>query len=531
MAQFFNAARRKFLALGLGAMASTLYFSAQGAATKHKKSVKPVNPSLGINLTSLADWNSELPFVDLMRMSRDWISVDSEGAWGKGPALNLDENGWVTSLQKGYRALRILSSLPAGQYPSGVYTILYDGEGEISAPNGRLTKQAAGMALLKIDAKKDGFTIEITKTNPQNYLRNIRVIMPGFAASYDTNPWHPIFLQRWQGIACIRFMDWMLTNNSSQSQWKTRPKLSHASFANNGVPVELMLDLANRLNADAWFCMPHLADDDYTLQFALVVKDKLKPNLKAWLEYSNEVWNGGFEQHKYAAQQGLALRLDKESWTAALRFNAHRSTQMFNIWSTVFTGSQQLVRVLASQAVSSYSAEQILNFNQSAKNADALAIAPYVSVIVQPTAEDGMTDKRVANWSLDKLFAHIQAVSLPDSSLTIKNNKIIADTHGLKLVAYESGQHLVGVAGAENNEKLTQLFIAANADTRMGDVYAKSLQAWQQFGGDLNCTFNSVGGWSKWGSWGLLRYYNDKPTAKFKAVIEWAISRGQKMVL
>ena len=31
-------------------------------------------PRLGINLNGPADWNTELPFVDVFRLSRPWIS-------------------------------------------------------------------------------------------------------------------------------------------------------------------------------------------------------------------------------------------------------------------------------------------------------------------------------------------------------------------------------------------------------------------------------------------------------------------------
>ena len=152
------------------------------------------------------------------------------------------------------------------------------------------------------------------------------------------------------------------------------------------------------------------------------------------------------------------------------------------------------MRVLAAQAAYSEVAEQILSDEQTAMQADVLVIAP-MSV----------------QWK--------------------QGNKKVADQYGLKLVAYEAGQHLVGVAGAENNEQLTQLFLKANDDARMGALYRQYLSAWANNGGDLLCHYNSVGVWSKWGSWGLLQNYNDKPTPKFKAAIDWAILRGQKMRL
>jgi hypothetical protein len=152
---------------------------------------------------------------------------------------------------------------------------------------------------------------------------------------------------------------------------------------------------------------------------------------------------------------------------------------------------------------------------------------------VPPDSKEGIAEKVVASWSLDKLFDYINKVSLPESAKWIKDSKKVADQYGLKLVAYEAGQHLVGINGAENNEKLTKLLLQANADKRMGEVYVQNLATWEQLGGDLICSFNSMSSWSKWGSWGLLRRRGDSPSSspKFMASIKWAISRGQKMTI
>ena len=534
MSNYFNSARRKFFATSLVA-ATVIYFSASKAAigVKTTRKIESAKPRLGINLAGLADWNTELPFVDFMRMSRDWVSIDSSGGWDRGPKLDLDAQGWVKSLKKGCRATKILASLAAGQYPSGDYVVLYDGEGEMAFSTARVKSSQQGRIVLKVDAKTDAFSFDLVKTNPQNYLRNIRVILPGFESTYQTNPWHPTFLKRWSGVACLRFMDFMNTNNSAQVHWAERPKLNDASFANKGVALELMIDLANRLNTDAWFCIPHQADDEYIKQFAMHVKANLKPELRTWVEYSNEVWNGGFAQNNYAAMTGQHLKFADKPWEAAWRYYAYRSTQIFKIWTDTYNGHSQFVRVLASQAANDYASDQILSFQGAASHADVLAIAPYVSFNVSPTDENGIHDKAVSAWSLDKLFEHLNKMALPESTQWIKNSKKVADQFALKLVAYESGQHVVGIAGAENNDKLTNLFSQANADERMGDIYTKNLAVWAQLGGDLNCSYYSVGSWGKWGSWGLLQHSKEitSSSPKFSAVIKWAISRGQKMAL
>ena len=58
-----------------------------------------------------------------------------------------------------------------------------------------------------------------------------------------------------------------------------------------GVSLEYQIALVNTLNVNAWFNIPHLADDDYIQNMALLIRDTLNPSLKAYIEYSNEIWN------------------------------------------------------------------------------------------------------------------------------------------------------------------------------------------------------------------------------------------------
>jgi hypothetical protein len=79
-----------------------------------------------------------------------------------------------------------------------------------------------------------------------------------------------------------------------------------------------------------------------------------------------------------------------------------------------------------------------------------------------------------------------------------------AKKRGLRLLAYEGGQHLVGYQGAENHEKLMNLFHAVNRHPKMKELYRDDLSNWTEAGGGLFCVFSSMGRYSKWGSWGVL---------------------------
>jgi hypothetical protein len=487
-------------------------------------------PRLGMNLAGPSDWSSELPFVDVFRQSRVWVSQKQGAAWGKGPELAFDEFGWVKKLEPGCFAETMLCTIEGGHYPAGIYTVLYDGEGQLAAGmNAKVTESKPGRLLLDVNASKGGFSLQIKETNPQNYIRNIRVIMPGFEATNAKDPFNPAFLKRWQGFACYRFMDWMHTNGSHIKTWADRPTLQSATFSRRGVALEMMIELCNRQKVAPWFCMPHLADDDFVRRFAQRVKERLDPSLKIYIEWSNEVWNGQFAQSRYAGEQGMKLQLGGKPWEAGWHYTAVRSLEMFKIWEDVFGGHERLVRVLASQAANSYVSKQILGFRDAAKHADALAIAPYITMCIGPRSKpDAAT---VASWTVEQVLDHAETHAQPQSIKWIQEQKKVADQYGLRVVAYEAGQHLVGVGGGENNAEMTKLFRVANRHPRMGALYGKYLDAWAAHGGDLLCIFSSTGAWSKWGSWGLAEFQDSRAAdyPKLATTLRWAKDHGQNV--
>ncbi|MBL4700018.1 MAG: hypothetical protein JKX85_02070 [Phycisphaeraceae bacterium] len=478
-----------------------------------------VEPKLGINLAGPADWNKEQPFVDVFRFSRQWISHKAGQKWGKGPALELDEHGWVKRLEPMCSVDTPLCLIKGGHFPSGKYTVLYQGKGKITFSNiQKVLEQTPGRIVIQVDARRGGIWLQIKEVDPLDYIRNIRVIMPGFENKYQSNPWRPDFLKRWAGFASLRFMDWMNTNNSSIVTWEDRPKITDASWTlQRGIPVEILCDLANRMSIDPWFCMPHQADDNYIRQFAITVKKHLDPKLKIYIEYSNETWNGMFEQNKYAGKMGQKLGLADKSWQAAWKYTGYRSIQIFKIWEEVFGGVDSLVRVLATQAVNPYVSGQIVHQNDAYKHADALAIAPYMSMNVSAKDADG-----IVALGLQGVLDRLENESLPRAVKSMQKQKAFAHKLGLELICYEAGQHMVGIHGGQNNQQLTQLFHAANLHPRMGQIYQKYFKAWQNTDGGLMAMFSSVGGWSKWGSWGLMRYADDKPMSqpKMQATLE-----------
>lgn len=479
--------------------------------------------------------------MDAFRASRPWISGGGlEGSFDDGRTIALDASGWVSALQAGQVARTLLFWDLNGRYPAGSYVVLYEGEGSL-AYQGAATKVsgAPGRDVLQVDPARGGFILNITAINAANPLRNIRVLMPGgicegdpythaadssacadasayrsFEAHYASIVFHPKFLERLRAYRVLRFMDWGDTNDSTQSAWSGRSKPTDARWSGGkGVPVELMVELANRLGADAWFTLPHLADDAYVAQHATVVKQTLRSDLKAYLEYSNEVWNSQFAQAQYAESRGLALGLSANAFEAQMRFYSRRSVEVFDLWSAAFGDASRLVRVMGSQAANAWISEQLLDYQNARLKTDALAVAPYFG------SELGASSAS-ASLTLEQLFATLQAAALPEAIGWINAQAAVARARSLPLIAYEGGQHLTGVAGLENNNTLNALFDAANRDARMGALYTSYLDAWKAAGAQLFVHYTHCEGYSKWGRWGSLEFLEQPRSAapKFDAL-------------
>lgn len=476
-------------------------------------------PTLGLNLAGVVDYSSEIVFTDAFKAARPWISQAQGQPWGQGGPLEVDAKGHVKSLAPGQFAEAIVWNGFENRFPTGRFTCLYDGDGDLDF--GFDAKAAAGLRsriTVAVNPKDGQGSVRLLRTNPRNPVRNIRFILPGFEQTYRNQIFHPDFLKRWQGFPVFRFMDWQKTNNSEQVEWADRPTPDMFSQAVRGVAVEYLVKLCNTQNVEPWFCMPHKASDDYVRQFATLVKETLKPTLKAHVEYSNECWNGIFAQANWCQEQGRKLGLSNNDYEAQLRYYSRRSVEVFQIWEAVFGGKERLVRVLAAQSASPWTGTTIMDWQQASKSADAIAIAPYFG----NRFGDPKTADRTAALSAGELIGELRA-DLAESRKQMQAYTAEARKRGLRLFAYEGGQHLVGYQGAENNDRLTKLFHAANRHPGMRDLYLQNLADWRDAGGELFCAFSSMALSSKWGNWGLLENTAQDPATapKYRAVREF----------
>jgi len=487
---------------------------------------------LGINTADVREDTSSVQFLNLFKSA---IPFAETVPWGSSKEVEYDENGWPTNLNGGKAGTKFLNRLPEGTIEDGFYTVLYDGEGEIFYGNdAHMVVHRPGKDVIEIKAGKDhtlNASLFIKKTTADNYIRNIRILPEGgickgaphirvktaedcsdseylaFEEHHDSILFNPDYLEFMKDFQVIRFMNMSGMTRNPVEKWEDRNKPEKATWGgraglySRGAPVEVMVALANQVKAHPWFSMPYKANDDYVRKFGEYVKQHLDPELKAYIEYSNEVWNPIFIHHDYAIEKGLEAKLDKKKSPAGYKWFSRRSVEVFKIWEEVFGGHQQLVRVMGSWASNQNMSSQILAFEDAYKHTDAIAIGPYVSAHPKVLRKAKNVDdvfkammKKDSKWGMKTIISYIR-----------KQEKV-ATSFGVDLIAYEGGQHLVDWNTRKVEEHPNPLLYAANRDPRMGIVYDELMREWRRSGGKLFVAFSAPRIYSWYGSWGIKEH-------------------------
>jgi hypothetical protein len=502
------------------------------AKRPNQRPYTPPKVPLGLNLSGVNYFTTAIPFLDGMKMSDPFQSTNIPGAENKwntelADKIPRDAEGYPLEapyLVPGNPTPQILRASVISAVYGGRYVVLYEGDGELDFPASPLqvVNRGPGRIELDVQASKDrSIFVAIVRSNKLNHVRNIRMILPGFEPVYATQIFHPTYLARLRGVGAVRFMDWGNTNNTPVEKWSERTTPGMFQGTSKGVALEYQIELANRLDADAWFCVPHLADDEYVQQMAKLIKQRLDPKHKAYIEYSNELWNGIFKQTQWAGEKGCSVGLNKlgrysgscredgPRYWAGIKWQARRSGQIFQIFDKVFAAdSGRLVRVIAGQATNDHLNEVLLEsvessaINPAGLQAEVLAVAPYAG---HGVATDLVDEGKVASIGVSEILDRLERTVGPHVRQSTAANKKLVDAHGMHLVAYEGGQHLVAYGGAENNQQLVDKLIAANRDPRMRGIYVKMLDAWyEESDQGLMMLFNYMESPNKFGVWGLL---------------------------
>ena len=221
-----------------------------GAACDQAVERPNANSTFGLNLAipGGANW----VFVDLMKESRDWVSINDadrfaaqfsyqggsnslvftnrQYQWGNGVPLNVSVSGYPNELHETQAAITLMARDVCYHAIAGRYVLLYEGEGEIDLgmdaravafQNGRIDFDFTptcdrrcwfDRAEWRPYCTDNGIALTIRRVKPSDPLRNIKLIAPGFLASHEIMPFHPWFVRQLTRYSTLRFMDWAQTN-------------------------------------------------------------------------------------------------------------------------------------------------------------------------------------------------------------------------------------------------------------------------------------------------------------------------------
>jgi len=486
--------------------------------------------TIGTNIGGVKDYSSSWFFIDAYQMSREWLTRTVGGdEWDSGmrDEIPVDQNGWPTHVPFTASGTQHYVHTLLPTLVNGEHTLIIYGTGEVEIDGVSFTATGG----------RNEFTYDVTNADPTEHtyvllevhesvvsdpINSIKFILPGFTeAQSDQDIFHPLFLESLQAFSTLRYMDMQQTNFQTVSSWSERtPAYSYTQARSAGVSFEKLIALANIMQKNPWFCIPERADDNYIRQMAQLLRDEVDPDLKIYLEYSNEVWNGIFTAESYANQQGSALGYS----LPYQHFYAHRSGRIWEIFEEEFSDDARFVRVIAGQSVNPWHEEQILDglndlsINPGGIKAEATSIAPYFGTMFS-------TNDPVP--TLNEIFNTIIPGAITYNIGDIEARRDMLETNNLILLAYEGGQHFVGIQGAENNDALTDRLLSANRDPRMYDAYIDYLTRIDNTG--LMNTFahySHCSSWSKWGSWGALEYQTQPLTEapKHRALLDFIAS-------
>ncbi|MDO9526797.1 MAG: hypothetical protein Q7J57_14870, partial [Gemmobacter sp.] len=224
--------------------------------------------NLGFGLAGVTDWSTQQPFLDVFKTARPWVGhlQGQWGGWGHDDLARagvLDTDGWPTSIPPeltGISSLILTDLPPESAASAGRYVLMHDGKGDLRLEGRAENIQTVpGRFMFDFTPGEGSVLMTLTRTDPADPFRNIQVVREDRVDALTAGKiFNPDWTDRLRGTRLVRFMDWMATNDSTLALAQDRPRPGDYTWARHGVPVEVMVALANDLQADAWITTSHL---------------------------------------------------------------------------------------------------------------------------------------------------------------------------------------------------------------------------------------------------------------------------------
>lgn len=445
----------------------------------------PKRSHVGVNLFSLSHYTTAAPFVDFGLLLSKWIGTGS--AWDD-TAVPVDSRGELVSVPAGVRVQRLLDFGPG--HPQGKYLVTWRGDANaLTVTNG----QSDGPNRIVFARTETNNRLLLTARNAS--VQNISVV--SLSNSDAAGEWRPEFLKRLAPFGCIRMMNWTRTNDDRPGQAFGVPGASPAYL----IQMERAVDLCNRLDADMWWCVHHRTDDAELARVGAYLRDSLNRTLH--IEHSNEIWNTMFPQAKYARTQ--------PSW---VKWHIDRTSHIGDVLDSIGCKHTLWFGEQSAGHGRFFSDLGRLGLSRLPANIDGVTIAPYFGHKVGDVANAAAIRTGGVAWIAEQLMPAV------DWTIgNVKHWKTWCDSQGLKLSAYEAGQHCVPSTTHHNDATILNAFDAIQRHPTMHAAYAKFLADWDTITNkSLVSMYADCAMLSRWGSWGLCEHEADVANGKYLAV-------------
>lgn len=500
-------------------------------------------PSMAVNLEGISDWTTQQPFINVRLTARPWLG-HLDGQWGGisheqlRVAGHVNDAGWPVSIPPNATKVEslILTNQPTGfRSIRGRYRLTYSGDVDLRVTGtAREISRSEGEIWFEFGPSATGpIGIALTRINPEDPLTKLDIVHEDHVLAHEVGA---MFSPRWieliRDFRVLRFMNWMGTNNSPVSKWDELAKVGDYTYV-DAVPLDVLLELANFTGADPWFTLPHMADDDLVARFAERVDAKLRSGLRAYFEYSNEIWNFQFQQTHWAAEQASALwgrRAGNDAWIQYAGLRAAEIAQIIDAQLGA-DADQRAINVIGVHTGWTELAEVQLEGRLLRRDwdippsevFDALAVTGYLEA---DSYRQDLTEN-IAKWFeeggeqavFDTLADDIRNTRLRNLRHDIwPAHARTAQKHGFDLIMYEGGPHVIIPYDQDYDQDIGDLLTDFSYSPQMVTLYQDMFRDWRAAGGQLFNAFVDVSNPSRFGSWGLLRHLDDT-NGRWQAVL------------
>lgn len=253
----------------------------------------------------------------------------------------------------------------------------------------------------------------------------------------------------------VRFLNWLLPYCQRRINWDSTWRWDGGDWFKVPTPLLWCIDVANSAGVSGWYTIPYLLNDEELRGACMTIEARSQHPYT--LEIGNEHWNTGGRYTWQNARYRINGRGDAQKAYAA---DVRRLAS--------YAGKRARI-VAGAQAMSIRIADDLLNKHDLGGTIDAIAIAPYYAPPHRVKVDDYDSAGALADACQRDIVGPV--------AYAIHQHKTLARQHGIGLVAYEAGNHIIG--NAPYVHKLV------NSQT-LGDLDALLLSMWRSAdGGDL----------------------------------------------